>query len=335
MRFPYKFFFFFVFIIGSIYAHEPDFLVVNIISHSLTNGAGKQVDVAILKKELEQLGHHVNLFDYYKVANITSADINIFLAQFKMEWFSKAKLNWLIPNAEYCNATLSELQAFDLILCKTKECLRIFKSMCDNVYYLGFTSRDCYEPRVAKDFSKHLHLAGKSRMKGTAQVLQAWRKHPELPLLTLIKHRETPHFFPFKNLRLIKKRISNRSLIKLQNQCGVHVCPSKTEGFGHYIMEAMSTGAVVITTDAPPMNEFIWNTSCLVKYNHTGERKYATTYIIGHEELAQTVKELQDLSFEELKKMGEQNRAEFLRRTKEFKHNFKKLMERTMTQFNG
>src|SRR5262249_31778921 len=145
MKFLYnmlRLLFIFAFMMESIHANEPISLVFNIISHSLKNGAGKEVDVAILKKELEQFGHRGNLFDYYEVTDISSADINIFLAQFKTEWFSKAKFNWFIPNAESCGATVAELRAFDLILCKTRECFRIYKSICDRTYYLGFTGLD-------------------------------------------------------------------------------------------------------------------------------------------------------------------------------------------------
>ena len=37
----------------------------------------------------------------------------------------------------------------------------------------------------------------------------------------------------------------------------VHICPSAREGFGHYINEARSVGAVVLTIDAAPMSEFV------------------------------------------------------------------------------
>lgn len=142
-------------------ANEPIFLTVNIISRSLQNGAGKEVDVSIIRRELEKLGHHVNIFDYFVVNKITPADVNIFLAQFKPEWFSEAQLNWYIPNAESHAVTVEDLQKFDLVLCKTQESLRIFEPISREAYYLGFTTIDQYNPSIPKKFSNYLHVAGK------------------------------------------------------------------------------------------------------------------------------------------------------------------------------
>lgn len=314
-----------IFFYMPINAYGNKSLVVNLISRNIFNEAGKEVDVVIIKEELENQGHHVRLFDYLKDVNITSADINIFLAQFKTNLFSKAKLNWFIPNPDFCVASREDIQKFDLVLCKTEESLRIFQPISQETYYLGFTSLDCHQPSLSKDFSKYLHVAGKSIMKGTEKVLEAWRNHSQLPNLILIK-RDAQGMKPRKNVTLITKRVSRPTLLKLQNECGIHLCPSKTEGFGHYIMEAMSAGAVVVTTDAPPMNEFIKDKRCLVKYRMIGEKNYATTYIVDDEELADTANALQQLSYEELQSIGQFNREEYLRRTTEFKKNFNDLM---------
>ena len=313
-------------------ANKTPSLTVNIISHSLTNGAGKEVDVSIITQELEKLGHHVNHCDYDIVHQVIPADINIFLAQFKPEWASAAKLNWFIPNPEVCDLSKETLQKFDLILCKTKETVKIFKSLCKEVYYLGFTSIDHYQPQFNKDFKRYVHIAGKSPTKGTSAILNIWQRHPSLPSLVVIKHSAARYPQLHHHFKVITKRIPMDSLLELQNKSGVHLCPSRAEGFGHYIMEGMSTEAVVVTVDGPPMNEFIKDKRCLVKYSFTQPKRYATAYYVDEEDLYRKIKALQKLSKEELQKIGQQNRQEYLRRTENFKRNFEDLMNRTMSE---
>jgi glycosyltransferase involved in cell wall biosynthesis len=43
----------------------------------------------------------------------------------------------------------------------------------------------------------------------------------------------------------------------LQTSIGLHLCPSEREGFGHYLNEARAAAAFIISTDHPPMNEFV------------------------------------------------------------------------------
>lgn len=321
---------FFLIFAGSItYANESFSLKINILSRELFNRAGKEADVAILKEELERLGHQVQLFEYLKEPEIPDADINLFLAKFETIFFSKARLNWLLANPDFCYASLEEIQQLDLVLCKTEECLRIFKPISKEIYNLGFTSVDCHRADIPKNFATCFHGAGKSGLKGTEEVLEGWRNHPELPKLILIQHEAIEINIP-ENIQFISQRVPCDFFLTLQNEFGMHLCPSKTEGFGHYLMEGMSTGAVVITTDAPPMNEFIRDKRCLVKYKKKDRQKYATTYIVDENELILTVKSLQLLSLEELQDIGRNNRKEYLRRKKEFRRNFDQLMHQTV-----
>lgn len=325
------FFSLFLSIIDPIYSKESISLKVNIISHSLTNGAGKEVDVAILKGELERLGHQVHLCDYHRKHTVPQADINLFLSQFKPEWYPRAKLNWYIPNPEFSTATLKDLLSFDLVLCKTKESFRIFKSI-SHACYVGFASLDHYrsEPSERKDFSRYLHVSGKSRMKGTDEIIRTWTKNPYLPLLVLLRHsREIDVAIPH-NIYLVHQRITEENLLNLQNECGIQLCTSKTEGFGHYIMEAMSAEAVVITTDGPPMNEFIQDKRCLVRCLPSSKNQYATLYTMQDEDLAEVVKGLQRLSHDELREIGRKNRQEYLRRCEDFKRNFEKIINKAV-----
>ena len=63
-------------------------------------------------------------------------------------------------------------------------------------------------------------------------------------------------------------------------RAGVYVCPSSTEGYGHYLNEGRSAGGIIITTDAAPMNELVSNgdNGLLVKVSHTVPSYVATGF---------------------------------------------------------
>lgn len=89
----------------------------------------------------------------------------------------------------------------------------------------------------------------------------------------------------------------------------------------------MSTGAVIVTTDAGPMNEFIQDKRCLVKYSNTNKQNLANLYKISNNELYKTMINLLELSPNELEEIGKLNRQRYLEQRKEFLIRLKKLME--------
>ena len=182
---------------------------------------------------------------------------------------------------------------------------------------MGFTSKDCYE-EMEKSPRALLHLAGRSEQKGTDSIIDLWQKDPKLPVLQLLRLIE-PHYPAIPNVLQITEYLPLAELRVLQNRHLIHLCPSETEGFGHYLVEAMSTGAVVITTDAPPMNEFITDPRCLVKTNRTQRQYLATNYYIDQEHLAATLTQLLALSDEELREIGRKNRQNYLEKDQQFK----------------
>ena len=305
-------------------ARLEDALKINIFSSQ--NGKGLEASRQILKKELTELGHIIYERELNEKRNEThpQCDLNIFFEVINAEWLDCATANWFIPNPECYVQDLALLDQIDLFLCRTHEVERIFISMNKSTYYIGFSSRDCLITEIEKDYRLCFHVAGGSPLKGTQSILTAWSGKEYLTNLTILIHHSLLYCTQ-SNIHWISERISLSELRLLQNCCGIHLCPSETEGFGHYLMEAMSTGAVVITTDGPPMNEFIEDKRCLVPYFNNAPCSLATCYFVDPEELAKRVEDLMAIPVEELKEIGDRNRTNYLKKSEEFHQNLKRL----------
>jgi glycosyltransferase involved in cell wall biosynthesis len=145
----------------------------------------------------------------------------------------------------------------DHILCKTRHAEAIFREHANSVRYIGFTSQDRRISGVKPDYGRFFHLAGRSALKGTGTLINVWSRHPEWPELTVVQSGTEPWRILPKNIKVIDRYLPDDELQQLQNECGIHLCPSLSEGWGHYVVEAMSCGAVVLTTDGAPMNEIV------------------------------------------------------------------------------
>ena len=224
---------------------------INIITHF--NGVGLEQDANIIKSILDSKGHICNFVEY-KQNKCTFADKNIFLELIRTDFFKFAKENILIPNPEwFFSEWLAKLKDVK-ILCKTYDALNVFSKISDNVHYIGFTSQDCFLSDVKKE-DRFIHIAGKSSHKNTDVIIKAWQSGKIKDKLILIKQ----DYKGINNNIIHCSRMPREDLLILMNACQYHLCPSEYEGFGHYINEARSTGALIISTDAAPMNELVKN----------------------------------------------------------------------------
>lgn len=264
---------------------------INIVSRD--NGVGLSRDIRIVSDLLPDHQTTFREFGTKPDPLRERADLNIFVELVSARWFQHAKMNIVIPNPEWYDVRWRQfLPRFDAVLCKSRSAVNSFSVISKKCKFISFTSPDRFDPQYDKNENRWLHVAGKSGQKGTDMVYETWANNPDFPHLTILqdpikaKPRE-----PIPNVTLIYDHVTDQELVKLQNECGVHVCPSECEGFGHYIMEAMSARAVVITTNGPPMNELVTkDRGVLVNWSHSVNQKFASSFYATSEDLAESVR---------------------------------------------
>ncbi|EQD34014.1 glycosyl transferase, group 1, partial [mine drainage metagenome] len=114
-------------------------------------------------------------------------EIKVFLEQLPLPDLLDSSYKIFIPNPEWLSSEDEwKLTLLDLIVCKSRSATDTFARRDLPVYYLGFTSEDHFSPDSKPDRRNYLHIASGGKQKGTAEILDAWRRHPEWPQLTVL-----------------------------------------------------------------------------------------------------------------------------------------------------
>ena len=291
----------------------------NIITN-LTNGVGLQREYELLRDVLVSAGHAVAGVDFQKTDECPQAEVNLFLETVVPSVFDRAPENWVMPNPEWwSDAYQRALPKLTRVLCKTRHAYDLFRDLAgDRVCYVGFMSRDLYQPAVERKL-RFLHLAGNSQLKNTEVILSAWKKLPyRLTVVSPHYHRQA------SELRHVKAydRVSDEKLRQLMNSRQFHLCPSKYEGFGHYIHEALGVGAVVITCDAPPMNELALSKDLLVPTTPGAALCLARLHEVEPQAVIDRVKHVAKLSSARIQEISRAARTHFEQERSSFRERF-------------
>eukprot|EP00877_Chromochloris_zofingiensis_P003770 jgi/Chrzof1/13394/Cz07g31120.t1 len=212
-------------------------------------------------------------------------------------WFTNHSLasHVMLVNHEHLWLhNLPQHRRIDFFLCKTHIAYRTLQKyirkhqLHAKAWYMGHTSQDilmlaadnhtsAHMLQTHKHWDQALHVKGKSGLKHTEQLLDCWAERPDFPLLTVVgdvsyELQSTQRALNASNIRILPqpqaaasadpyksnpRMMSAAEVMHLQSSTGLQICVSEREGFGHYLNEARAAGAVVITTDHPPMNELI------------------------------------------------------------------------------
>ncbi len=259
-------------------------------------------------------------------------DVNVFLEDISPGFFKYARVNAFIPNPEWFKKYQERyLAGIDVVLCKTRSAQDTFHALGSHTHFVSFSSEDRLDATrggarrggarrggARRDGTRQdgfLHLAGRSWQKGTKALFDAWLRHPEWPLLTVVQSARTYSQSRVKavtapNIRHVLERLDDATLKALQNTVPHHLCPSEAEGFGHCINEAMSCGALTLTTNAPPMNELITaERGILVDYNKSSSQRAGTNYFVDPVDLEQKIDAIISMDQASKQSLGERARA--------------------------
>jgi glycosyltransferase involved in cell wall biosynthesis len=281
---------------------------INLLSHD--NGVGLTQDVKIVKKILEK--KYIVKFIDLRYDAPERADVNIFFEILDQRHYRSAKKNLFFPNPEWFMWP-GLLKGIDLVLCKTHDAERIFRTIGSKTLFTSFTSDDRRQPEERE--RAYLHTAGQSTTKGTNTVYNNWRK--DFPVMIFTKLREMGTYRSKENIRTCFERIPDEIMYTLQNKCIFHLCTSEYEGFGHYIWEAKSCGGIIISTNGPPMNEMVKD--FLVKVKQTRRMNFGRLQLIDGDDFQKVIERTMELSDKDIEEMSKASRKSWEENDKYFK----------------
>lgn len=281
---------------------------VNLIT--CLNGVGLQTEVDLLREFFEERGDTLQEYDHRGLGRVQEADLNIFdeYSVPAMRCFAPRNVIMIHPEWFWPNWR-GDLAGYDAVFCKTKDAHRTFSLFAPNAVYVGMWSRDLYDAKIKRRHA-WMHSAGGSQQKNTEAIIETWRRFPDLPPL-LIHSTRNWGVIDCGGLKFIGQ-VPVDQLRRLLNEHIFQLQPSAYEGFGHFQWEAMSARAIVVTIDAPPMNE-----AADPKFSHIRPVRFfrwreATVAATSPEEIARAVREVDAMGDAEIEAAGDRARAKFL-----------------------
>lgn len=244
---------------------------VNIISNFGQN-TGLNQDTFILR------GILTGIFDKeistacvpYVYPHCEEADVNIFLEVINPSLFSYARKNIWIPNIEWTYRNwVPYLDMVDEIWAKTKEAEDVLSQLTKTpIRNIGWTSIDKgWDTSMKKNYHKAFVPVGKNIYRHPRPIFQAYMRikennvslYEKLPTLYVVYSPNNIKVTVPESIQ--EKVIVNAGVMKdtqydeLLKECGLCICTSLAEGFGHAVNEAMSVGCNLILSPIRPFVE--------------------------------------------------------------------------------
>jgi len=167
----------------------------------------------------------------------------------------------------YKQNTVELFNLYDAVICNTNRHYQVFEKHKKCIYIPWGTDTELFKPKnIEKGKLTFFHSAGMGGVnlrKGTDVLVKAFNKlkvpakliiHSQAPIEKYAGISDIINNNP--HIEFLHKTVTAPGLYHLGD---VYVYPSKLEGIGLSIAEALSCGLPVITTRCAPMNEFVVN----------------------------------------------------------------------------
>ncbi|HKM22101.1 MAG TPA: glycosyltransferase family 4 protein [Lachnospiraceae bacterium] len=185
----------------------------------------------------------------------------------------------------YTETMLPYFQLYDFIICNTHRHMEAMSEHPQKYFVRWGTNIDLFKPVQKKDTDNGMpvffHSAGMSYRKGTDILVDAFIHGKLYEKSKLVIHTQieiskqcnyTKEELASKNIEVIEQTVTAPGLYYMGD---IYVYPTQLEGVGLTMYEALASGLPVITTNFPPMNEFIDGSNPSIGQVITPERLYA------------------------------------------------------------
>jgi hypothetical protein len=173
------------------------------------------------------------------------AEVNVFFEVLNPSLFTYAKTNIWIPNPEWTYKTWEPyFSQLDQIWCKTEHAVRIFAPHNPRTIYIGWSSIAKGVP-AKKNYHKAIVLTGKNIFRHPQIIVDMYRlvdditKLPELHIVydgTRMNVNVPTELA--ERIKTYPSTLKQKEYDALLEECGLAVCLSSAEGFGHAVNEA-------------------------------------------------------------------------------------------------
>lgn len=219
-------------------------------------------------------GQYVNMLHFEAWLRENDIDVLIFNEEHGFTSVNRMKRLGYIVGAYvdyYKKDTVQQFETYDFLLCNTQRHHSVFRDLPNAFYIPWGTDIDLFKPQPREDtesddntvvFFHSAGWGGVNNRKGTDLLLKAFRQVTGNALLILHSQAPLSKYGAavadiVRNdgrIQFIEKTVSAPGLYYLGD---VFVYPSRLEGIGLCVPEALACGLPVITTDNAPMNEFV------------------------------------------------------------------------------